>query len=456
MPSACDVPPPAERVRAVTLAPGSGQKRGFRGRSFAFQGSSGTRRFFGSTCPSRKKRETSCFFPVKCSDFQWFVAPCTGTRVAYSPGDVTSTRYQEKPYIAIWETTQACDLACLHCRACAQPERDAEELSTDEGFALLDSFAKARVPLVVLTGGDPAKRPDLVELVAHGRKVGLGMGLTPSTTPLVTTQLIERLARAGLSRLAVSIDGPDAECHDAFRGVEGSFEQSLRILDDASSHSIPTQINTSIHAGNIERLDEMSRIVANAGSVLWSVFFLVPTGRADADMLPTPEATEKALEQLSVLAERASFAIKTTAAPHYRRVLMERKLGEGAAAQHGVHGSRAVRINDGRGFMFVSHKGEIFPSGFLPIDCGNVRKDDVMDVYREHPLFVRLRDPDQLVGKCGDCEYRALCGGSRARAYALLGDPMESDPLCAFEPPEPDDVPSRRALSRRRLATANA
>ncbi len=348
---------------------------------------------------------------------------------------MTSTRYDERPFIAIWETTQACDLVCKHCRACAQPARDPRELSTEEGFQLLDRFAAAHVPLVILTGGDPAKRPDLVELVDHGTRAGLHMGLTPSTTPLVTPELIERLAGAGLSRLAVSIDGPTPEVHDAFRGVVGSFDHSLRILSEARKCGIATQINTSVHAGSIGVLDDLAEVVERAGSVLWSVFFLVPTGRADARMLPTPSAVEVALHQLADIAERKPFAVKTTAAPHYRRVLIERKKATGRRPEHGVHGQKSVRINDGRGFLFVSHRGEIFPSGFLPLRCGNVRDDDVIDVYREHPVFQSLRQPDELRGKCRPCEYRSVCGGSRARAYGLTGFYMESDPLCAYVPP---------------------
>lgn len=359
---------------------------------------------------------------------------------------MTSTRYDEKPFIAIWELTQACDLMCLHCRACAIPDRDPQELSTREGKKLLDDLAAAKVPLVVLTGGDPAKRADLVELVAYGREAGLGMGLTPSTTPLVTPELLKALHRAGLSRLAVSIDGPTPDVHDAFRGVPGSFDQSLRILASARELGITTQVNSSVHADLIGRLAETAQVVGDAGAALWSVFFLVPTGRARADMLPTAQATETALEQLADIAEEASFALKTTAAPHYRRLLLERQQRTGQKLAHGVHGQRALRINDGRGFVFVSHRGDIYPSGFLPEWCGNVRDDNVIEVYRNHPLFQRLRDPDALLGKCGACEYRSVCGGSRARAFALTGDPLESDDLCAYVPSGYEDRPRRQRV----------
>ncbi len=355
-------------------------------------------------------------------------------------------RYEDKPFIAIWELTQACDLACLHCRASAVPDRDPSELTTEEGFRLLERFADAGVPLVVLTGGDPAKRPDLVELVAHGRRLGLGMGLTPSTTPLVTRELLERLAEAGLSRLAVSLDGATAEVHDAFRGVPGSFLQSLRILEDAKELGMVTQVNSSVHGGLINELSSAADLMAQIGVALWSVFFIVPTGRAQSSMVPSTEATEQALLQLSSIAEAAPFAVKTTAAPHYRRVLQERRRETGGPLAHGVYGKRAVRINDGRGFLFVSHRGDVFPSGFLPLWCGNVRDDDVIEVYRNHPLFMRLRDADALVGKCGACEYRSLCGGSRARAFAMTGDPLESDELCGYVPPGYVDAPRRRRV----------
>ena len=343
-------------------------------------------------------------------------------------------KFEDRPFIAIWETTQACDLACQHCRACARPERDAKELDTREAKLLLDSLADAHVPLCILTGGDPAKRADLLELVAHGRARGLSMGLTPSATPLVTAGLVAKLAEAGLSRLAVSVDSPNADIHDAFRGVPGSFELSLRILRDARAHGIATQVNTSVHTRNIHLLAEMAEVASEVGCALWSVFFVVPTGRADRGMSPAPEVVERALEQLSEIAERAPFAVKTTAAPHYRRVLLERKKARGASARHGTHGKQGLRVNDGRGFLFVSHQGEVFPSGFLPVPCGNVRERDAIEIYRTSPVFRALRDPAALKGKCGACEYARVCGGSRARAFAETGDYLDWDGLCAHVP----------------------
>lgn len=340
-------------------------------------------------------------------------------------------RFDDHPFIAIWEMTQACDLACQHCRASARPERDAAELTTAEGKRLLESLAAAHVPLVILTGGDPAKREDLVELVAYGRELGIHMGLTPSATPLVTDQLIEDLAKAGLGRLAVSIDSADPHQHDAFRGVAGSFERARHILAKARSCGIPVQINTSVHADNIGALERMVPVVRESGSVLWSVFFVVPTGRAGFGMLPTPQLVESTLEWLATLAEHEPFSVKTTAAPFYRRILIVRR----EAKKHGARGLEALRVNEGRGFMFISHRGDFFPSGFLPVPCGNVRQKDPIAAYQYHPVFRALRDPNALTGKCGACQYRVVCGGSRARAYAMTGSVLGSDPLCAYVPP---------------------
>jgi radical SAM protein len=356
-----------------------------------------------------------------------------------------SARHEDRPFIAIWETTRACDLTCLHCRACARPERDTQELSTDEGKALLESFARAGVPLVVLTGGDPAKRPDLAELVRHGKSLGLVMGLTPSATPLVTPRLLESLAEAGLSRLAISVDAASAEPHDRFRGVDGSFDRSLAILAYAKHCGISTQINTSVRRSSGRLLPSIAELVADSGCVLWSVFYLVPTGRARADMLPDANEVEKSLRVLCEIAEGAPFGVKTTAAPHYRRVLVQRRRARGVPEEKQVTGRAAIRVNDGRGFAFVSHTGDVFPSGFLPIRCGNVREQEFIDIYRDHPVFRDLRNPELLHGKCGACEFKDLCGGSRARALAMNGDYLASDPLCAYVPPGWQE-PKRRRL----------
>jgi radical SAM protein with 4Fe4S-binding SPASM domain len=297
--------------------------------------------------------------------------------------------------------------------------------------------------LVVLTGGDPAKRPDLVELVRHATSTGLQLGLTPSATPLVSERLISNLADAGLRRLAISIDGPDSATHDSFRGVQGGFGHALRILGAAWDHGIRTHINTTVHSGSIERLREIADLVAELGSVLWNVFYVVPTGRAEARMLPSADAVEASLNELANIAAAAPFAVKTTAAPHYRRVLLQRKNEHG----HGTFAEQAGRVNDGRGFLFVSHRGEISPSGVLPGSCGDVRRENPITVYRNHPTFRVLRDADTLYGKCGACKYRNVCGGSRARAYALTGNMLESDALCAYVPPGYEsDRPIQRRL----------
>jgi AdoMet-dependent heme synthase len=365
--------------------------------------------------------------------------PMTHREPGRSPLTPRTLDFDDHPLLTIWEVTQACDLVCQHCRACATPHRDPGELDTAEGCRLLDAIAAMGTPVVVLTGGDPAKRADLPELVAYGASIGLTMTVTPSGTPVMTDALIGELARAGAARLAVSIDGPDAATHDAFRGVEGSFAESLRILGAARERGIPVQINTSVGPHNARALRAMADLAAEVGVALWAVFLVVPTGRAGASLLMRAGDVERLLEELADIAATAPFDVKTTAAPHFRRVMMQRRSREGASGvlrdvdEDGiVRGPRG--ITDGVGFLFVSHTGEIFPSGFLPMSAGNVRHADLAGVYRDHPLFKGLRDADALGGKCGQCAFRRVCGGSRARAWAMLDDVMAEDPLCAYVP----------------------
>jgi AdoMet-dependent heme synthase len=353
--------------------------------------------------------------------------------------------FDDHPLIAIWEMTQACDLVCRHCRACATPFRDEQELTTAEAKKLLESVHAMGTPLCVLTGGDPAKRPDLVELVAHGRDIGLTMALTPSGTPLMTRELIGRLEDAGLARMAVSVDGPSAEIHDAFRGVPGSYAESLRILEQAREIGLETQINFSLTLSTLGMLDAMAALTDRVGAAMFVVFVVISTGRATSLTSLRPRHVEAALERLAEIAEGARFQVKTTGAPHFRRVLMSARTRTVPTGLHRDVHEGVVRgprgITDGVGFLFVSHHGDIFPSGFLPVSAGNVRTDDLAAVYRESPLFRGLRDADALGGKCGACPFRRVCGGSRARAFAATGDALAEDPACAYIPkgyvPEP-------------------
>jgi len=347
--------------------------------------------------------------------------------------------FAEAPFIVIWEVTRACALACVHCRAEAIAHRHPDELTTAEGMALIDRVAAftPRKPLFVLTGGDPLRRRDVATFVRHGVARGLSVALTPSGTAAVTHARLEELRDAGLARLAVSLDGSSAERHDAFRRVRGSHRFTMRIVEDARELGLPLQINTTVSRQTVGDLPAIARAVEEAGVVLWALFFLIPVGRATADQGLGAAEIEEVLEWAAELQGRVPFGIKTTEAPHYHRVLAQRRVDteeDGSRAGPRAVGRAGRAVTDGNGFLFVDHLGAICPSGFLPLAAGSVRTDDLVDVYRNHSLFRLLREPGRLEGRCGRCEFRGRCGGSRARAYAATGNAFAEDPGCVHVP----------------------
>ncbi|QLD91053.1 TIGR04053 family radical SAM/SPASM domain-containing protein [Natronomonas salina] len=357
----------------------------------------------------------------------------TSERAPTCPPSPRAVDTDERPFVLVWEVTQACELACDHCRADARPHRHPGELSTEEGKRLLDEArAFGEGQLVVLSGGDPMVRDDVVELVEYGADLGLRMTLTPSGTERLSADDVDALADAGLRRMALSIDGPET-VHDLFRGEVGSFERTVEAAEAARVAGLPLQINTTVCEATVESLPAVRELVADLGAVLWSVFFLVPVGRGRVLESVSPERAESVLEWLATVSGTAPFGVKTTEAPHYRRVSMQRDRDATAAPDADDVGRRSG-IVAGDGFAFVSHTGEVYPSGFLPEPAGDVREESLPSIYRESDMFERLRDRDALRGKCGACEYRHVCGGSRSRAYAATGDPLASDPLCAYLP----------------------
>ena len=345
--------------------------------------------------------------------------------------------FDQCPMLVIWEVTQACDLACVHCRASAQSERHPHELTTGQGYRLLDEIRSFGEPLMVFTGGDPLKRPDLYDLIRYSVGLGLRTNVTPSATPLLTAEAVQGFQDAGVTRMAISLDGPDAAAHDEFRGIPGTFDRALFALRHARDIGLDTQLQTTVTRRNMARLPEVAEIAKEVRTKMWSLFFLIVTGRAEeSDDLLAPEY-EQVFEFMYELSKTAPFGVKTTEAMHYRRYVAQRIRAEGGVTENesarGV-AWRTAGVSDGKGFVFVSHTGEIFPSGFLPVSGGNVLRDSLTDVYRNSSLFRSLRDTTQRGGKCGLCEYTKICGGSRSRAYAFTGDFLAEDPRCVYQP----------------------
>ena len=456
--------------------------------------------------------------------------------------DFASVDFNKAPFIVIWEVTRACDLRCVHCRAEAIVQRHPLELTFRESCKLIDQIREFGKPLFVLTGGDPLKRPDIYDLIRYGDQKGLRVALTPSGTQLMQPAVIAKFKQSGLSRLAVSLDGSCKEIHDTFRKVDGSFEWTVESIREARRNDIPVQINTTVCKHNLKDVRAIAELLATLDICLWSVFFLVPTGRGLRSDIISARDHEDVFNQLYDLSKTMPYDIKTTAAQHYRRLVVQRRRQEiaelvaqgktqdeaartvqmnsmpkaipgynyepggwkpegpdakGAPARptnddaaalkakidrmraggapefviakleaqlfaaegKGADGSMPVEfltrqdtarsdaamdigraakgVNDGNGFVFIDHIGLVYPSGFLPMVVGDVRKQSLVDIYRDSPIMRQLRDYPTLKGKCGWCDFREICGGSRSRSFGVTGDFLASEPYCSYFPQKP-------------------
>lgn len=350
-----------------------------------------------------------------------------------------SRDYSRTPINIYWEVTQACALDCRHCRAAAMPDPHPGQLTHQEGLALLRQIPEFGdpMPTLILTGGDPLERPDLLPLLDEARRLGIDVSITPATTPALTRQALETLVAHGVTGLGLSLDGSTAERHDAIRGLEGTFERTLDAIAWAGELGLPLQVNTLVTAETAADIPAVYELLKPLPLGRWSLFFLISMGRGAVLEPLTPQQGEEFMRWVYGISSEAPFIVATTEAPSYRRVAMEEMSASGLTPEQ-VRRTRVARsfgVRDGHGVMFVSHLGEICPAGFLPVAVGNVRTDSIVDAYRDAPLFASLHDSSQLGGRCGVCQYRQVCGGSRSRAYATFADPLAEDPFCPYLPP---------------------
>jgi len=341
--------------------------------------------------------------------------------------------------LVYWEMTQACGLACKHCRAEAMPTPNPLELSTEQSKRFLRQLVDFGHPLphLVLTGGDPLSRKDIYGLINHANSLGLEVSITPSATPALTNDAITRLQTHGIQSLGLSLDGSCAEKHDAIRALPGTFERTVEAARHCGRLGLPIQVNTLVAEETADDLPAIYELLRTGFPVMrWSLFMLISVGRGKALNEVSPEEGERIMRWVFDLSQHSPFMVKTTEAPSYRRIAIEKMRESGRPTPEMKSSSvyRGFQIRDGHGIVFVSNLGEIYPSGFLPLRCGNVRKDSLVEIYRNSEIFRALHSPDQFHGKCGACEYNHICGGSRARAFACTGDALGTDPFCPYEP----------------------
>jgi heme b synthase len=336
-----------------------------------------------------------------------------------------------------WEVTRTCNLSCVHCRAAAIDKPYANEFSTQECLGLLDEVVSFASPIIILTGGEPLLRPDIVEIAAYGTAKGLRMVLATNGT-LLDGETSRRLRDSGIQRVSISIDGATAESHDRFRQMEGAFAGALRGMAFLKEAGLEFQINTTISRVNLEELPAIQNLAVELGAVAHHIFLLVPTGRAKDFREQEIDAAdyERTLQWFYDQRRRVPLQLKATCAPHYQRIMRERARAEGETITVKTHGLDAVSRGclGGSSFLFVSHVGQVQPCGYLELDCGNVRQARLGEIYRNSFILRNLRNVDCYRGKCGVCEYRKVCGGCRARAFEATGDYLEAEPLCAYAP----------------------
>lgn len=341
------------------------------------------------------------------------------------------------PRLIAWEITRNCNLSCQHCRASATMGPYSGELETAACMQLLDQVAESGKPIIILTGGEPLLRKDIFDIAAYGTEKGLRMVMAPNGT-LMTHDIALKLKQSGIQRISISLDGPDAESHDNFRGVEGAFEGALQGLRYAKEAELPFQINTTVTQKNLHDIPKIQELAIQSGAVAHHIFLLVPTGRGKyiADQSISAKDYEKTLNWFYDQKGKNDIELKATCAPHYYRILRQRAKKEGKTVDFHTHGLDAVTRGclGGTHFCFISHQGIVQPCGFLDLQCGDLKTQRFQDIWMNSSIFKSLRDYDQLKGKCGICEYRKFCGGCRARAYEATGDYLAEEPLCTYQP----------------------
>ena len=367
--------------------------------------------------------------------------------------EIMQRRFTDRPLLVFWEVTTACDLACLHCRANAQPAARRDELSNEEGHHLIDELSQLSSPrpILILTGGDCLKREDLLDLVDYARAASVPVALAPSVTALLTPERMRELHDHGVRTVSISLDGSDASTHDAVRGVAGHFDSTLTTVRELKDAGFSVQINTTVMARNVEQLADLAALLEDLRVDIWEVFFLISTGRGSDINASTPQQNED-ISHFLVDASRYSFTVRTVEGPFFRRVRQQRAEGVSGPATSDLYDRLHTRLEellgeptrdvcapsaatrDGNGIIFVGASGDVYPSGFFPLSLGNLRRTSLIDIYRVSPILRAIRDA-AFHGVCGDCAYRRLCGGSRSRAYAATGDPLASDPACLLVSP---------------------
>ena len=341
------------------------------------------------------------------------------------------------PRVVAWESTQACNLVCRHCRASAQREPSPDELTTAAVKTLIDQIAAMSHAIFVISGGEPLMREDIFEIASYATERGLRTAISPNGT-LITPETVSRMHDSGIKRVSVSIDGSCPERHDEIRGVAGAYEGALRGVGHCREGELPFQINTTVMRQNVDDLEGIRDLTVSLGAAAWHVFMLVPTGRGQIDDELTPEGYERILNWIYDAALESPIPIRVTCGPQFMRLVLTRN-AETETPPNLVGRERGLdRMSRGclagQGYCFVSHRGEVFPCGYLPVLAGNVREASFEKIYRESPVFQRLRDLSQLEGKCAACAFLHRCGGCRARAYSLSGDYMAEEPYCTHQP----------------------
>jgi radical SAM protein len=376
-----------------------------------------------------------------------------GSRRPESIAVTMNRQFDDRPLLVFWEMTKACALACAHCRANAQCHVGPDELSTVEGFGLIDELAAAGRPrpILILTGGDCLMRDDIVAIAAHAKDMQVPVAIAPSVTPQLTSPTLRALREQGVKTASLSLDGATPDTHDGVRGIDGHFEATLRAISDLRHHGFTVQINTTVMRPNIGELADIAALMHTMSVDIWEVFFLITTGRGTDVEASTAHENEDICHFL-VDASRYGFTVRTVEAPFFRRVAAERRETDGVVPEgpidtgplyaqlrdtlHARLGPPVLPVRapsaatrDGKGIIFVAANGDVYPSGFLPIRLGNVRETSLMRTYRDDMLLRAIRDA-QFAGQCGVCDRADLCGGSRSRAYANSGDPLGEDPGC--------------------------